>query len=164
MIDKCLKTLKVDERGYATVISMKKSLSTAIIIGVLGVAGSVGFATYYFANLYLTSNRTAASESARSHCHGQHATYVVTIAGNVVTPQHTQAVWCDNLTIINADDTLREIAFGKHDKHETYDGVTQESLKKDASFSVVLNQLGTYTFHDHLNHDVAGDFTVTKIE
>lgn len=88
--------------------------------------------------------------------------HAVTVHGNSVTPAHTTAKLCDTLTINNADDQIRLMAFGPHDHHQPYDGVTERTLAQNQSLTVVLNQAGTFTFHDHLDDAAAGTFTVTR--
>ena len=84
----------------------------------------------------------------------------VEIAGGQVLPAHTDAVLCDTLTITNEDHSYRIIAFGPHEHHVTYDGVTEKILGFGQSLTVALNVPGTYTFHDHLEDTVSGSFTV----
>jgi len=69
---------------------------------------------------------------------------------------------CDTLTIVNEDPTFREIAFGPHEEHQAYDGVTAKLLEKGQSLKVVMNQVGAYHFHDHIHDEVEGDFIVRQ--
>lgn len=127
-----------------------------MVVGVLGILAG----TYFLANHYLIKHSDAVTQAAK--CEGTHATHTITIRKSVVTPQNTEAAFCDRLTITNTDDVVREMAFGVHDHHQAYDGVLEKPLKKDQSFSVTLNQAGTFTFHDHFHDEVDGEFTVTK--
>lgn len=113
-------------------------------------------AVQYFASDYLTKRGEAAQ------CGQPQAAHKITIAHDVMKPRQTAGKVCDTLTITNTDNTVRRIAFGRHNQHRAYDGVTEKSLKNGESFTVTLNQAGTYTIHDHLNEHVAGEFTVTK--
>jgi hypothetical protein len=74
----------------------------------------------------------------------------------------TTAKLCDRLTITNQDPVNRLMAFGIHDRHITYDGITTQQLRSNQSFSVTLVQPGNYIFHDHLDDDVEASFTVTN--
>lgn len=135
---------------------MKKSIVIACVVviaggGIFGVAG-------YFADKYLTTERK------KSVCHEVGAVHHVSISGNAMNPQQTRAARCDTLTVTNNDATLRRIAFGQHDRHQAYDGVTEKILKKGESLTVTLNQTGTFTLHDHLHDEVTGEFTVSDKE
>ncbi len=139
---------------------MIKLKPTLIIVSSVAAAVLVGLESYHLANNYLNSHRVESTQVVDCNSPGQ--THKVTIENSQVNPVHTDAKLCDNLTIINLDDRLREVAFGEHDDHQTYDNVTEEFLKKDQGFSVKLNQAGNYLFHDHLDETVKGDFTVTN--
>jgi cytochrome o ubiquinol oxidase operon protein cyoD len=89
------------------------------------------------------------------------ASHIVTINGGKVDVLHTDARLCDTLTFVNNDKPTREIAFGPHDNHETYGGQTILNISARHPETITLNQAGTYTFHDHLDTDVAGSFTVS---
>jgi len=86
--------------------------------------------------------------------------HTVTIANGEVSPQHTDAALCDTLTILSKDNRIRLMAFGAHDDHQPYDGVGEKTLEQNQSFTVTLDQAGTFTFHDHLDDRVQGTFTV----
>lgn len=88
------------------------------------------------------------------------AEYVITIQGGKLNINNIKAKPCDVLTIVNADDQLRLMAFGVHEKHQTYSGITEETLKPGEQMTVTLEETGTYTFHDHLHDEVKGTFTV----
>jgi cytochrome o ubiquinol oxidase subunit IV len=93
-------------------------------------------------------------------CQGVHANHKVTIAGGKVSPVHTEARFCDTLTFINQDDTVRELTFGTHPQHGTYAGQAELSVRKGRGKTITLNEAGKYQFHDHLDPRVAGSFTV----
>jgi len=119
--------------------------------GFVGV-GLVGFRV---ADRYLTS-----SEAARGCPQTGHHWYV-TILNNRVVPQHTSVHRCDVLTITNDDDRDRLLAFGPHDHHISYDGVSERLIGTGHSVTITLVKTGTYPFHDHQDADhVHGDFTV----
>jgi cytochrome o ubiquinol oxidase subunit IV len=97
-----------------------------------------------------------------NNCQGRaHSNHRVVVKNNLATPGHTDAHICDTFTITNEDSAERYIAFGEHDKHETYDGMSIKVLYKGSSLTVTLNELGTHKFHDHTEDAVHGDFTVT---
>ncbi|HET6924560.1 MAG TPA: hypothetical protein VFH39_01885 [Candidatus Saccharimonadales bacterium] len=69
---------------------------------------------------------------------------------------------CDRLTFVNDDHLTREIAFGPHEDHVSYDGIAERFLNYGQSFTITLNETGTYHWHDHLHDDVEGYFTVSR--
>lgn len=129
----------------------------ASIVGCVVVAVVVGFISYSFINQPKNPNA-----GVQVVCKVQGAHHVATIQDGIVMPEHTQAKLCDTLTITNSDNTGRLMAFGVHEDHVQYDGVTEQMLHQGDSFTVTLNRSGTYTFHDHLHDEVIGDFTVVK--
>lgn len=86
--------------------------------------------------------------------------YIVTIKNSQLSINDIHARRCDKLTVVNDDNTLRLMAFGRHDHHQSYDGVTEKVLAQNQSFTVTLDQTGSFTFHDHLHDEVQGTFTV----
>lgn len=103
-------------------------------------------------------NRKA--EAQYPKCSGQHKTYTVNIENDKMTPEHTNAKRCDTLVIVNLDDQQRIIAFGQHDKHVAYDGITEHYLSQNGKFDVTLIQPGDFLFHDHAQEEVQATFTV----
>lgn len=88
--------------------------------------------------------------------------YIVLVGTGRVTPAQVQAKRCDTLTFINESQLTRELVFGAHPVHATYGG--HEAITVDASRpeSIVLNQAGSYTYHDHNNPQAVGSFVVTE--
>jgi plastocyanin len=130
-------------------------------IAILGVVtilciGAVATGVFALANNSLGKPK----EQAKATCQGDHNEYTVTVQNDKLSLNDIHAKLCDKLTIVNADDTLRLMAFGVHDHHQAYDGIEEKALKKDAQLSVTLDQTGTFTFHDHLHDGVEGTFTV----
>lgn len=134
---------------------MKRILvGVAAILGIVLVIGS----TIYLSNKFLAKSSSEVPSS--SSCQGNSVSHTVTIKNNHVSPEHTDGTICDTLTITNSDESIRLIAFGQHDNHVSYDGVTQKTLDKNQSLMVTFNQTGTFTFHDHFEDSVQGSFTV----
>lgn len=104
------------------------------------------------------------SPSEAQTCAGSHgSSYSVMIMNGKVEPAGTvRAQLCDSLTITNMDSVIREIAFGPHEHHVPYDGIAERELDKNQSVTIVLNQAGTFHWHDHLHDEVEGFFAVTK--
>lgn len=101
-------------------------------------------------------------KTAANECTGSHKNHKIAIHNDQATPKHVEGSLCDTLTITNQDDRIRLIAFGKHDNHIEYDGVSERYLKKGQSLTVTLSKVGTYIVHDHLQEDAGGTFTVAK--
>lgn len=108
---------------------------------------------------HIESNKAAADYPK---CVGKHTAHTVVIKDNKAVPAHTNARRCDTLTITNLDDADREMAFGPHDRHVAYDGVSERYLSYKGTFSVTLVQPGNFRFHDHIGDIVQGTFTVTQ--
>lgn len=141
----------------AIIAIVKRNLPLAVIVIVLVVGATVYFTAHY---LSFQSSKTESEPVAACPVHGQQ--HVVKIQANKLRPQHTQGRLCDTLTITNEDDVIRLVAFGPHEHHTPYDGVTEKILEQHQSLTIVLNQAGTYGFHDHFHDEVTGSFTVTN--
>ena len=138
---------------------MKKLSGVALVAGIVVAVAAVAGGTVYVANRYLA---TMAKANAPVACPVPGINHVATMRGSSVTPQHTAAKLCDTLTIVNADAPTRLVAFGPHDHHEAYDGVLEQPLSRGQRLTITLDKAGTYSFHDHLQDEVVGDFTVSK--
>jgi plastocyanin len=138
---------------------MKKFFPLLVVVGVLFIGGGVFFLTQHFSGSFLSS-KTKAEQADAVTCDKLGADHQVTIKNDTLAPAHVTAEACDTLTITNADNKVRDMAFGVHDHHVEYDGISVKTLAKDQSFTVTLNKKGTYLFHDHHQDEVAGDFKV----
>lgn len=94
-------------------------------------------------------------------CEGAYVIHKVTIQNGVVSPGHTDARKCDRLEITNQDNTVRNIAFGAKSHPETYGGEETLDLPKGLAQTLILDQTGTHLFHDSVDTQTAGDFSVT---
>ncbi len=138
------------------------SLNKTVKIG-LWVAGAVALmAATIFGAIWISHIESDKAASAFPKCVGRHAVHEVNIENNKMVPQHTDAKRCDTLVITNLDDTQRVIAFGLHEHHVAYDGVSERYLSYKGTFDVTLVQPGNFLFHDHDNADVKGTFTVSQ--
>jgi cytochrome o ubiquinol oxidase operon protein cyoD len=95
-------------------------------------------------------------------CQGIHANHKAVIKNGQVSPALTAAHRCDTLTLINEDDTVREMTFGTHPHHEAYAGESELTVRKGRGKTITLSEPGTYQFHDHLHEQTHGSFTVTS--
>jgi len=92
----------------------------------------------------------------------QATTYTIAIYDGVASPASVSAQQCDILTITNQDPTPRLIAFGPHDSHIIYDGVTEKELTLNQSLTITLVQTGSFLVHDHAHEVVKANFVVTR--
>ena len=98
---------------------------------------------------------------ATGACVGPYVLHKVTIRNGVASPSHVDAKKCDRIEFTDEDSGIRDIAFGAHPHHEVYGGVEDLIISKEQSETLILNELGTHLFHDHLHEQTNGDFTVT---
>jgi len=117
----------------------------------------VVFAVATLANRALGNKK---SGTTTAECAETGTEYVVHIQDSQPTITDINTKLCDKLTIVNDDNQLRLIAFGVHENHKAYNGVTEHTLEQGEQFSVTLNQTGGFTFHDHLHDTFLGKFTV----
>lgn len=113
-----------------------------------------------FGTFWLGKSTTKRQAAEIHDCQSEGQNRVVEIKNDKFTPDHIDASVCDKLTIINRDDKLRLIAFGVHDQHIYYNGVTEKAIKTDEELPITLNQLGVYIIHDHLQEEVQAEFKV----
>lgn len=130
-----------------------------ISLVVLGVI--VLFAGTIFGAIWVSHIESDKAAARYPKCTGRHAAHAVFIRDNKVEPENTDAQRCDTLTVTNLDNVPRIMAFGAHDRHVAYDGVTERYLTENGKFTVTLIQPGTFHFHDHEDDDVRGTFTVS---
>jgi hypothetical protein len=113
--------------------------------------------------IWLTHTQTAEFGNARARCNkGLHDTHRVIVKDDTVDPTTTYASKCDTLVITNLDANQRLMAFGKHDNHISYDGVSEQLLNQGQSLTVHLIKSGSYIFHDHSDQMVRGSFVVSQ--
>ena len=135
---------------------MKKLRAFCLLMLFVAICFASAAGIHAFVGHFL--DRPAAA--ALATCNKKGHDHLVLIKNSLPLPSDTTAKLCDTLTIKNTDDQIRLIAFGVHDKHQAYDGIEERALDKDQSFSVVLNRVGTFKFHDHLDDSAQGRFTV----
>jgi hypothetical protein len=113
------------------------------------------------AAIWVTHTQSAELGNGRARCERKSGTlHQAKIANGVVTPAHLDAKKCDQLIITNLDSQQRLIAFGRHDNHISYDGISEKLLSQNQSLRVTLISTGNYLFHDHENALVRGTFSV----
>jgi len=98
--------------------------------------------------------------SLHDGCAPRKPNHTITVKNNDAVVSSDVILRCDTLSVINLDDTSRMMAFGVHDNHTSYDGVTEKVLNKGESFTVTLVQAGEFIVHDHDNDTVQAKFHV----
>jgi hypothetical protein len=125
------------------------------------VAGLLLMGATVPAAIWVTHTQGAELGNQRARCHrDKHAAHKVVIRNGRAIPAHTTAKKCDSLTIVNMGAKDRLMAFGRHDSHISYDGISERNLSTGQSLTVTLVRPGDYLFHDHLDDSVKGTFTV----
>lgn len=94
-------------------------------------------------------------------CRGIQANHQITISNGQASPAFIEARRCDTLTFLNQDDTARKIMFGTNQQHVSYAGETELTVGKGRGKTITLSEPGTYKFHDDLQAEATGEFTVT---
>jgi uncharacterized protein (DUF1501 family) len=114
-----------------------------------------------FGAIWVTHTSTAQVANGQRRCaEASPHHYTVHIENGQAVPAVTRAKKCDILSITNDDPQVRLLAFGKHDDHISYDGVSERQLSQGQSLTVTLVKIGTYTFHDHIDDRAQGTFIV----
>lgn len=136
---------------------MNKKLRIGLLVIIcLTLAGGI-----VYGSAKLSTKLTEKHYNPESGCDETKATiHTAVIENDYITPASITAKRCDKLTIINKDDKIRIIAFGMHNQHVAYDGVTERPLLQGKSFTITLDTAGNYLFHDHRQEEVKATFTV----
>jgi len=121
-------------------------------LGLLALVGLV-----LIAGIFMFGQNTSTGS-----CSKNGAAQTVVIQNGRVSDTNIHAPLCSRLTIVNKDHVTREIAFGAHDDHVPYDGVAEKILNQNQRFTVTLDQIGRFHWHDHEHDEVHGYFTVSR--
>lgn len=135
----------------------KLKIFAAVAVIILLAASTLG-STFYLSSGYLERG----DSQKPVPCKIEGSTHELSIRGNRFDVENLHAIRCDTLTVRNLDEETRLIAFGRHDHHRVYDGVTERLLKKGEGFTITLNEAGSFTIHDHLHDEVEGLFVVSQ--
>lgn len=155
-------------RGPKPLYNVAFFISTILIILVV-VGGSIFIMNNLYSNMSSTEiTKSLAQKEAiyqvggerTGACQGHYKNHKVSIIGGEILPFYTKAKLCDTLTIINENDKSHKLYFGSHDQHETYSGESDLTITSARSKTITLNQVGNYQFHDHLEPEIIGEFTV----
>lgn len=130
---------------------MKQALIFGIFI-VLGGAGIYAGVTGAHALSSQTRDTMTCKATGQNH--------TVLFADTSVQPRKLEAKRCDTMTIISGSNKDRLIAFGVHNQHVAYNGVTEKRLPTKESFTITLDKAGSYLFHDHDEEALGATFDV----
>ena len=137
-----------------------KSNSKNIVIILVGltlvIATIVG--TVFASKKYLTSRDTA--KESTSDCRKSGKSYEFVIENDVIVPSEIQVTICDSITVINRDNKQRLLAFGEHEDHGSYQGMSDLPLAKGQNVTFVAATKGTFLVHDHNQDEVSATFIV----
>lgn len=127
----------------------------------LGCGVLVAMVAVVLAAIWLTHTQTAELGNAEARCQNVHQqAYTVNFEQDRPVPAQVTANRCDTITFANKDPIPRLIAFGPHEHHVSYDGVSERLLNQNQQFTITLIATGTYYFHDHIHDEAHGSFTV----
>jgi hypothetical protein len=136
---------------------MKRSQRLLMAAGFVAITAIVIGLTVVLSNKFLHQEK---SVDAPAQCQTVGKTHPVAIKDGTVQPSNIDARLCDQLSIQNLGTQTRLIGFGNHARHVAYNGVTERLLKQGQTLTLVLNQAGTYHFHDHYQPSLEVDFVV----
>lgn len=128
---------------------MKKTSPVLLAVLIVAVIGGALAVT-------LPGGKTNTCKSSGTPTH-----YEVKIENDTASNSSLTVHKCDTMTITNKDSKKREIAFGFHDHHMSYDGVEERELTQGEALTVTFVKAGTYHWHDHLHDEIEGNFTVS---
>ena len=132
----------------------RKTIITTLGILIAGVG--IAYVSIWGLTKYL-DNQYA---SLHAGCRPNQAVHEIVIKNNIAAPDHVSANRCEVLKITNLDTAGRLMAFGVHDHHTAYDGISEKALSKGQSFTVTLIQKGNFLVHDHDDEEVGSTFEV----
>ncbi len=88
--------------------------------------------------------------------------HIVTIKYGRASPNYVAAARCDTLTFVNEDDNEHMLGFGTHHAHKTYGGEDGVTVSGGRSETITLNQVGDFSYFDHLDTEMTGKFMVNQ--
>jgi hypothetical protein len=120
--------------------------------------GVVAVSTLLVEGAHAAHSHAAAISSAPCATVGH--TVTMTFVGGRFTPMALSAKRCDKLVLENRSGTLVELAFGPHEHHLAYPGLSESPLKAGADMTLVLSDSGRFALHDHIRDEAQATLTV----
>lgn len=90
--------------------------------------------------------------------------HIVTISERTVSPAIIEANRCDTLTFLNKDNETYMLQFMSGGEEASYGGEYELVLDDGRPETITLNQIGTYTFTEHEQPSLTGEFTVVEAQ
>jgi hypothetical protein len=146
------------------VIALHKRHHSKLMVGVFLVvlAGAATVTVFVMAGVAQRLTFAGSADRVDPCIHTQPgALHKVVIQKSRVDPMQTSAQLCERLEITNMDNDTRLVAFGEHEDHQAYDGVSERFLRQGQSLIITLDKAGSFKFHDHLEDAVQGFFVVS---
>lgn len=114
---------------------------------------------------YLRS-REAIMAAKRDCSNSQNAsTFTVSFNGERFNPESVVTTACDVLRIVNESDVRHQPAVGPHPSHYAFSEFeAKKPPQRGETFTVLLNRVGQYSFHDHLHPKVEGNLAIRERE
>lgn len=146
-------------------------LMSTIGIILLVVGGSIWIMSHLHYNMAGTqvADKIASDEGVHQiegeqvgTCPGTGTNHKIQLQNNAAQPSHVDAQLCDTLTITNLGDKERMVMFGIYGEHQLYAGQTHLTIRPGRNKVFTLTQPGTHHFHDHMQREVTGSFTVAS--
>lgn len=131
-------------------------MKQVLIIGLFIVLCAAGLYGGIQGAQYLTK-----PHSDNADCTSLGQNHTVVFAEAQVQPSQINAKRCDTMTIQSTSMKNRLIAFGVHNQHKAYNGITEQQLRANDSFTVTLTTTGSFLFHDHQQETLGATFLVT---
>jgi hypothetical protein len=130
-------------------------IGVGMVVFAVIVIGAVA-GTRYFTQKSLSKDIMSDSDCSKY----TQTNHLVVFKDGASIPAKVDATQCDSLTVTNLDTMQHLLAFGPHDAHITYDGISEKKLNEGDSITVTLVKTGTFLLHDHNNDKYQTTFTV----
>lgn len=148
----------------------EKTRSKGLIIGVI-IAVIVIAAIVFFAILHKSSesfdaadstNVTKATADNNSAAPAPSERITITFKDSGYTPSELTVKKGTVITVKNEGTSRTEFSSGAHPTHRENPEMNLKTLAPGESASYTANEVGTWTFHDHLHPDLGGTIKVTE--
>jgi plastocyanin len=112
----------------------------------------VGWGIWYTLAGQTASNSTACKQAGPVH--------EITLAGDAFSTNRLTLKRCDTIKFINTGSEEYSLALGEIDRHETYPGFSQQTVRPGEYVQFNAIQSGAHTMHDHLRNKARIDLDI----